>query len=135
MTQQGPQIAGGLRGDPGLGQQIRPQQLGQGRRIDLVVLQPRRGDCLAAAGMNQVRLQLQLLEQIDQPTPAVGGLERHRRAWRQRAKDRQQLGRVVGQVAVAQLITSGVHDGDLGALAMHVHADLDTHQGLLPELD
>jgi len=82
--------------------------------------------------MNQVRLQLQFLEQVDQPAPAVGGLEGHRGAGRQRAKDRHQLGRVVGQVAVAQLITGGVHDGDLGALAMHVHADVHTHQGLLP---
>jgi hypothetical protein len=54
-------------GDPGLGQQIRPQQLGQGGRIDLVVLEPGRGDGFAAAGMDQVRLQLQLLEQLDQP--------------------------------------------------------------------
>jgi hypothetical protein len=82
--------------------------------------------------MHQARLQLQLLEQVDQPAPAVGGLERHRDAGRQRAKDRQQLGRVVGQVAVGQLNASLVDHRDLGALAMHVHADVHTHQGLLP---
>jgi hypothetical protein len=132
VTQQGPQIPCGLGRDPGLGQQISPEQLGQGGRIDLVVLAPGRGDRLAAAGMDQVRLQLQFLEQIDQPAPAVGGLEGHRGARRQPTKDRDQLGRVVGQVAVALLDTGGVHDGDLGALAMHVHPDVDTHQGLLP---
>jgi hypothetical protein len=41
--------------------------LGQGGRIHLVVLEAGRGDRLAAAGMDQVRLQLQLLEQIYQP--------------------------------------------------------------------
>jgi len=85
--------------------------------------------------MDQVRLQLQLLQQLDQPAPAVGGLEGHRGARRQRAKDRHQLGRVVGQIAVALGDAGGIHDGDLGALAMHVHPDVDTHQGLLPELD
>jgi hypothetical protein len=34
VTQQDPQIPDLLGGDPGLRQQIRPQQLGQGRRID-----------------------------------------------------------------------------------------------------
>ena len=48
-----------------------------------------------------MRFQLQLLQQLDQPPPAVGSLERDRGAWWQRTKDRHQLGRVVGQVAVA----------------------------------
>jgi hypothetical protein len=52
----------------------------------LSFLQPGRGDCLAAAGMDQVRLQLQFLEQIDQPPPAVGGLEGDRGAWRERPR-------------------------------------------------
>jgi hypothetical protein len=82
--------------------------------------------------MDQVRLQLQFLEQIDQPAPAIGGLEGHRGARRKRAKDRHQLGRIVSEVAVALLDASGIHDGDLGALAMHVHPDIDIHQGLLP---
>src|SRR5215218_3931823 len=69
----------------------------------------------------------------DRPaTPAVGGLEGHRGTWRQRAKDRHQLGRVVGQVAVVLGDAGGIHDGDLGALAMHVHTDVHSHQGLLP---
>jgi hypothetical protein len=64
VAQQGPQIADLLRGDPCLGRQIGPQQLGQGGRIHLVILQPGCGDGLAAAGMDQVRFQLQLLQQL-----------------------------------------------------------------------
>jgi hypothetical protein len=82
--------------------------------------------------MDQVRLQLQLLEQVDQPAPAVGGLKRHRGARRKGAKDRDQLGRIVGEVAVALRGAGVVHDGDLGALAMDVHPDVHSHQGLLP---
>jgi hypothetical protein len=132
VTQQRPEIPGGLGRDPGLGQQVGAQQLGQGVGIDLVVLEPGRGDLLAAAGMNQMRFQFQLLEQIDQPTPAVGGLERHRGARWQRAKDRHQLRRIVGNVAVALGDAGVIQHRDLRALAVDVHPDLDTHQGLLP---
>jgi hypothetical protein len=82
--------------------------------------------------MNQMRFQFQLLQQLHQPAPTVGGLEGHRGAWRQPAKDRHQLGRVVGQVAVTLRDAGGVDDGDLGTLAVHVHANVHTHQGLLP---
>jgi hypothetical protein len=82
--------------------------------------------------VDQVRFQLQFLQQLHQPPPAIGGLERHRGARRQRAKDRHQLGRIVSEVAVALLGAGLVDDGDLGALAMHVHPDVDPHQGLRP---
>jgi hypothetical protein len=42
------------------------------------------------------------------------------------------VGRVVGQVAVGELDAMLVHQRHLGALAVDVHADVDTHQGLLP---
>jgi hypothetical protein len=38
------------------------------------------------------------------------------------------------QVAVTLQGTAGVHDGDLGTLAMHVHPDAHSHQSLLPKL-
>jgi hypothetical protein len=82
--------------------------------------------------MDQARLELEALEQLDQPAPAVGGLERDRRAGRQGTQDGAQLGGVIGDVAVALHGTGLVDDGDLGALAMHVHADVHTHVGLLP---
>ena len=81
-----------------------------------------------------MRFQLQLLQQLHQPPPAVGGLKRYRGAWRQRTQDRDQLGRVVRDVAVALLDPGLVDHRDLGALAMHVHPDVHIHQGLLPEL-
>jgi hypothetical protein len=82
--------------------------------------------------MDQVRFQLQFLQQLHQPAPAVGGRERDRGARRQRTQDRHQLGRIVGEVAVALLVAGVIHDGDLGALAVDVHPDVDPHQGLLP---
>jgi hypothetical protein len=133
VTQQGPQITDLLGAIQAPGNKISPQQLGQGGRIDLVVLQPGRGDGLAAAGVDQVRLQL--LQQLDQPPPAIGGLEGDRGTRRKRAKDRHQLGRIVSDVAVVLLGAGVIHDGDLGALTMDVHPDIDIHQASSPELD
>jgi hypothetical protein len=82
--------------------------------------------------MDQVRFQLQLLQQLHQPTPAVGGLERHRGARRQPTQDRHQLGWIVGNVAVVLLDAGVIQHRDLRALAVDVHPDVDTHQGLLP---
>jgi hypothetical protein len=82
--------------------------------------------------MDQMRLQFQLLQQLSQPAPAVGGLEGDRRARLQTPQDRGQLGGVVGQVAVEELAAVLVHQRHLGTLAMDVHADVHPHQGLLP---
>jgi len=82
--------------------------------------------------VDQVRLQLQFIEQLGQPAPAVGGLEGDRPARRQTTQDRDQVGRVIGQVAVGELDTMLVHQRHLGALAVNVHADVHPHQGLLP---
>ena len=79
-----------------------------------------------------MRLQLQFIEQLGQPAPAVGGLEGDRRARLQTTQDRDQLGGVVGQVAVGELDTVLVHQRHLGALAVDVHADIHPHEGLLP---
>jgi hypothetical protein len=88
---------------------------------------------MGAAGVDQVRLQVKLLQQVDQPAPAVGGLEGHRGAGRQAPEDPGQLGRVVGQVAVQQLGAALVEHRDLGALAVDVHADVNPHEGLLSQ--
>jgi hypothetical protein len=83
--------------------------------------------------MHQVRLQVKVLQQVDQPAPAVGSLERHWSTGRQVPKDPGQLGRVVGQVAVQQLGAALVEHRDLGALAVDVHADVNPHEGLLSQ--
>jgi hypothetical protein len=129
VAQERAQVTDGLRCDPGLGEQVGAQQLREGARIDLVVLEPGRRDRLAAAGMDQVRFQAELLQQLDQPAPAVGGLECDRGAPRKGTQDRGQLRRVVWDVAVALLVAGIIDDGDLRALAVHVHADVHTHQG------
>jgi hypothetical protein len=79
-----------------------------------------------------MRLQLQLLQQLRKPAPAIGGLERDRRAWLQAPQDRDKLGGAVGQVAVEELAAVLVHQRHLGTLAVDVHADVHPHQGLLP---
>jgi hypothetical protein len=132
VAQQGTLVADILGRDPGLRQQLGAEQLGQGAGIDPVVFEPGRSDRLAAAWVDQVWLQLQLLEQRSQPAPAIGGLESDRRAGLQAPQDRGQLGGVVGQVAVEELAAVLVHQRHLGALAVDIHADVHPHQGLLP---
>jgi hypothetical protein len=58
--------------------------------------------------MDQVRLQLNSSSNSTSHPPAVGRLERDRRARRQHAKDRHQLDLVIGEVAVALHATGGV---------------------------
>jgi hypothetical protein len=82
--------------------------------------------------VDQVRLQAELVQQLSKPTPAVGGLEGDRRARLQTTQDGDQLGGVVGQVPVGELDAMLIHQRHLGALAVDVHADVHTHQGLLP---
>jgi hypothetical protein len=79
-----------------------------------------------------MRLRFQLLQQLRQPAPAIGGLERDRGAGLQAAQDRGQPGGVVGQVAVKDLAAVLVHQRHLRALAVDIHADVHPHQGLLP---
>jgi hypothetical protein len=85
-----------------------------------------------AGRVDQARLEAELVEQVGQPAPAVGGLEGDRRPRVELAQNRNQLGWVVGEVAVEQLRATRVQHRDLRALAVHVHADVDLHVGLLP---
>jgi hypothetical protein len=112
----------------------RPAAAGQRARVDLVVVQPGRGrsPCRGWDGPGAVPAPAPAPPAAPPASPAVGGLERHRGARRQGAQDRYQLGRIVGEVAVALLVAGLINHGDLGALAKHVPADLHSHQGLLP---
>jgi hypothetical protein len=64
VPQQRPQLPHRRRGNPGFWQQVRPQQLSQDRGVDLVVLQPRRGDRLAPRRVHQVRAEPVILQQL-----------------------------------------------------------------------
>jgi hypothetical protein len=129
VPQHRPQLADGGRGDPRLRQQVGAQQLRQGRGVDLVVLQPRRGDGLAPQRMDQVRLEAVVLQQLHQPPPAVRGLERRRRARRQIADHAQDRPHAVGHVAVGEHLAVLIDDRHLRALAVHVDSDVNRHRG------
>jgi hypothetical protein len=124
-----------LGGDPGLGQQLRPEQLGQDGRIHLVVpaAGPRRSPY---SGWDDQGGSSSSSWSSSTSQPSRRRLERHRGARRKGAKDRDQRGRVIGEVAVALGDTGVVHDGDLGALAKHVHPDEHTfNRASVPELE
>ncbi len=92
VPQQRPQLAHRRRGDPRLRQQVGAQQLRQDRRVDLVVLQPRRGDRLALQRVHQVRVEPVVLQQLHQPPPAERGLERRRACRRAGRRSRDRIG-------------------------------------------
>jgi hypothetical protein len=102
VAQRRPQLAHRRRGYPRLRQQVRAQQLRQDRRIDLVVLQPGRGDRLALQRVHQVRVEAIVLQQLHQPPPAERGLERGRCARRQAADHTQDRLHPVRHVAVGE---------------------------------
>ena len=127
VPQQRAELADLRRRDPRLGQQVRAQQLRQDRGVDLVVLQPRRGDRLAPQRVHQVRVEAVVLQQLGQPAPAERGLERHRRPRGQIADQPQdRLGAVHHVLVQLHLAVLGDHR-HLGALAVHVDADVDRH--------
>jgi hypothetical protein len=69
--------------NPDGGQQVAAQQNAETVRIDAVVLEPRRRDCLRLLGIREDRVMAELLEQIDEPPPGAGGFNRHRARRRQ----------------------------------------------------
>jgi hypothetical protein len=74
-----------------------------------------------------MRLEAVVLEQPGQPAPAERGLERHRRAGRQIADQPEHRLRPVDDVLV-QLHLAVLGDyRHLGALAVHIDADVNRH--------
>jgi hypothetical protein len=135
VPQQRPQLAHRRRGDPRLRQQVGAQQLGQDRRIDLVVLQPGRGDRLALQRVHQMWVEAVVLQQLHQPPPAERRLERRRRARRQGADHPQDRLHPVRHVPVGQHLAILVDHRHLGPLAVHVDTDIDRHRrASFPEL-
>ena len=127
VPQQRPQLPHRRRGNPGFWQQVRPQQLSQDRGVDLVVLQPRRGDRLAPRRVHQVRGEPIVLQHRHQPPRAERRLQRGRRARRQAADHLQDRLCPVGHIAVGEHLATGVDDRHLRALAVHVDPDVNRH--------
>src|SRR5438093_4543048 len=94
-------------------------------RVDRVRLHPRRRDRLRSQRVREVQLVALLLEQVGEPLPAVGRLERDLQLATEFGQDRFQCLRVVRDSAREQLPALLVESGDLRALAMEIDADVD----------
>jgi hypothetical protein len=122
-----------------LRQQVSAQQLRQRLRVDLVVAATgrRRSPYSQRGGPGGPRASGRRAGRPANPsrrrprTPPGAG--------RHNAKDGRQLGLVIREIAVALDGTGVIDDGDLGALAVDVHADVHAHCGpsslrwLIPE--
>ncbi len=135
MAEQLPQLTQLARSDVGLGQQIGAQQVRKGARVDRVSLHPRRGDRPRLPRMSKMELDPLGLEQVGEPPPTKGGLQRNPRFSAQLREDRAQHLRLVRHPPREQLQTLFVESGNVRAPAMQVNADVD-HDALLsdPEL-
>jgi hypothetical protein len=129
VPQHGAELADLGRGEPRLREQVRPQQLRQDRGVDLVFS---RAEAIALHRSGCTRCASVILQQVGQPAPAERGLERHRRPRGQLADQPQErLGAVHHVLVQLHLSVLGDHR-HLGALAVHVDADVDlTLPGLL----
>jgi len=123
LAQQIAQIAQLTRSDVGLRQQIGAQQLRQRARIDRVGLHPRRSDRLRAQRMREMQLAALALQQLRQPLPTVGRLERELRVRTQLAQQLAEAIRVVDEPAREHLLAVLVDRCDVRALAMQVNPD------------
>jgi hypothetical protein len=79
VADQLPQLPGGRRGDPRLGQPAHPQQIGQVERVAFVVLDPPILERLHSQRMSQVRVRTLGGDHIGRPVPAISGLQHHLR--------------------------------------------------------
>ncbi len=122
VAQQLAQIAQLGRGDVRLGQQPGAQQMRERLGVDRVGLHPRSGDRLRAQRMREVHVVAGLLEQLREPLPAVGRLERHVRAVRV-AEQLPERVAVVDDPARERKLSVLVDDRDLRAAAVQVDAD------------
>jgi len=124
LAQQVAEIAQLARSDVGLRQQIGTQQLRQCARVNGVGLHPRRRDRLRAQRMRQMQLAALGLEQLGQPLPPVGGLEREPVVVAQLAEQLAEALGVVDQPPRQQLLAALVNHRDMRALAMQVNPDV-----------
>jgi hypothetical protein len=123
LTQQVALVAQLPRRHIRLGQQVGAQQMRQCARVDGVGLHPRGGDRLGPERVGQVQLVAVVLEQVGEPLPAVGRLERDLGLAVEPAEQRHERVGVVGDPAREQLAAVLVERRHVRALAMQVDAD------------
>jgi hypothetical protein len=116
-----------------LGEQTGAQKVRERAGVDGIRLHPPGGDRLRVPRMGQVQLDPLRLEQVRDPLPAEGGLERNPPLPTQLREDRAQHLRVVRHPAREQLQTLLVESRNMRGPTVKVDADVD-HGRLLPIL-
>jgi hypothetical protein len=119
-------IPGLGRCDPRLREQVRAEQVSKGPGIHGIVLHPRRGGRLGGERVGHVSRDAGVGEQIGEPTPAEGGLERDlERLVVQLPEDAEHLVGAGRDAPVEDRLTSLIQRHDVCDLAMQVHTDVD----------
>ena len=122
MAQQLAQVAQLGRGDVGLGQQAGAQQVRERLRVDGVGLHARGGDRPRAQRVREMHVVAGLLQELCQPLPAVGRLERDVRAPRLAEQLHKRVA-VVDHPPREQQLAVVVDRRDLRAATVQVDAD------------
>jgi len=124
VTEQVAEVAQLARRDVRLRQQVGAEQVRERARVDRVRLHARGGDRLRAQRMGEVQLVAGLLQQIGQPLPAVGRLERDPSVIAQSVQQLEEGLALVDDPPREQLLALVVEDGDLRALAVEIDPDV-----------
>jgi hypothetical protein len=126
-----PRFAHRCRGDPDLRQQVPTEQVRQARSIDAVVLEPCCRDGFRVFGVGEDRLMSEALEQICQPPPCTGCLNRHPGGRGQLGKEAVHPVRSVCYPMLRQAPFGREHS-DLRDALVQIHAHMYHETGLLP---
>jgi hypothetical protein len=113
VAQQVAQVAQLTRRDVRLRQQVGAEQVRERARVDRVRLHPGGGDRFRAQRMGKMQLVAGVLEQIGQPFPSVGRLERDPGVIAQFVQQAEEGLGLVDDPAREQLIAVLIEDGDL----------------------
>jgi hypothetical protein len=109
----------------GLGQQVRPQQVGERPGVDRVVLHPARADRLGRQWMGHVGCDAGVGEQVGEPAPAIRRLEGDLdRLWLELTEHSARLGWIVHQATAQRDVAGLVERDDMRDLAVQVHPEV-----------
>jgi hypothetical protein len=128
-----PDEASGLadlgRGDPGFGQQVRPQKVGERPGVDGIVLHPAGGDRPGRERVGHMGRDPGIGEEVGEPAPPVRRLEDDlERLGFELAKDPPKRAWLVREASLQDDAPGLVEGDDVGELAVQV--DAEVHHGL-----